>query len=242
MALAELAVLTKIGDTHQTLGERVYRELRRSLGEGVLPSGARLTVVELARSMAVSRSPVVEAVSRLRAEGLLSQLPQGGFVVPQLSEREIVELRDARMMCQLHCIRSTILKITDEQIRAILADVSRYRVDDVDETLRRRGSGIAGALVALADSRVISDWFELLDIRLQHYRLVRHQVLNPDPTWQATSEKHHSMILSALSVRDLGAVEDAIRMHTKWSIARAIEVERRNSARAHVSTGAADGF
>src|SRR5688572_2060824 len=53
------------------LGGEIYRQIRRSILEGRLKSGARLPATRaLARSLAVSRSTVTAAYERLLGEGL----------------------------------------------------------------------------------------------------------------------------------------------------------------------------
>ena len=76
--------------------ERVYRELRRRIVEGVEVPGARLTEQRLATDFACSRTPVREAVRRLESEGLVVVEPNRGAQVRPLSEDEIADLYEVR--------------------------------------------------------------------------------------------------------------------------------------------------
>lgn len=60
------------------LADEVYERLRRSILEGGLGAGARLSVPGLASRLGVSRSPVREAVLRLVNEGLAQESPRKG--------------------------------------------------------------------------------------------------------------------------------------------------------------------
>ena len=55
------------------LREQVYRSLHEKLKRGEIDPEARLTETQLAAMLGVSRTPVREALARLRQEGLLPQ-------------------------------------------------------------------------------------------------------------------------------------------------------------------------
>jgi DNA-binding GntR family transcriptional regulator len=74
----------------------VYTELKRRITSLELAPGERLYEPALAAALAVSRTPLREAIRRLTSENLLEQQPTGGVVVPRLDPREIAELYDVR--------------------------------------------------------------------------------------------------------------------------------------------------
>lgn len=81
------------GKTHT---KRATYELRQRIIRGELPGGTRLLEVALADQLAISRTPVREAMSRLAEEGLLDRAKGGGFVVRSFTYRDVsdsIELR-----------------------------------------------------------------------------------------------------------------------------------------------------
>src|SRR3954452_15402433 len=79
-------------------GERAYAELKRRLLVGEFPLRIRLAEERLAALLAVSRTPVRQALARLHAEKLVERLPDGGYVpaAPNLLEvRQLYEVRRA---------------------------------------------------------------------------------------------------------------------------------------------------
>jgi DNA-binding GntR family transcriptional regulator len=77
-------------------GERVFSDLKARLLAGDFPVGRRLGEERLAALLAVSRTPVREALHRLHAEGLVVRHPDGGFVptVPDVATmRTFYEVR-----------------------------------------------------------------------------------------------------------------------------------------------------
>ncbi len=64
-------------------------ELRDSIINGSFLAGYPLTETELAKRLAMSRTPVREAILRLCSEGLLESIPRKGVVVKQFTRDEI---------------------------------------------------------------------------------------------------------------------------------------------------------
>ena len=67
-------------DRKQAVGERTsraYEQLYQLIVYGRLPPGARIAEGPLAETLGVSRTPVREALQRLRQEGLLIEVGGG---------------------------------------------------------------------------------------------------------------------------------------------------------------------
>jgi len=70
--------------------------LRDAILDGRFTAGARLRQTDLADKLAISRTPVREALGRLKHEGLVELLPGGGVRVAILALEEAAELYDLR--------------------------------------------------------------------------------------------------------------------------------------------------
>ncbi len=80
----------------RTLSHGLEDELRRLVVRGALPAGERLNEVHLARELAVSRTPLREALTRLAGEAFLDARPHLGFYVRALSAAEVHDLYPIR--------------------------------------------------------------------------------------------------------------------------------------------------
>lgn len=77
------------------LPEQAYREIRRRILDLSLLPGEKLVLRDLAEQLQMSRTPVREALVRLRAEGLVEMLPHRGMrvaVPTATATREIYEI------------------------------------------------------------------------------------------------------------------------------------------------------
>ena len=71
-------------DAAPDLVDRVYGSLLDAILDGSLAAGARLTQEEIARQLAVSRQPVLQALRLLKADGLVLDAPGRGVLVTPL--------------------------------------------------------------------------------------------------------------------------------------------------------------
>jgi GntR family transcriptional regulator of vanillate catabolism len=84
------------GETNVTQAVRAQRQLRESILAGDLPAGARLLEVPLAERLAISRTPIRDALARLAEEGLLDRVRGGGFVVRTFSLGDVFDAIELR--------------------------------------------------------------------------------------------------------------------------------------------------
>lgn len=108
------ATLTRL-DSQPDLVERVHRVLLDAISSGALAPLARLTQEDIARRLAVSRQPVLQALRLLKQQGLVFDAPGRGVQVAPL---------DAALILQVYQVRSTL-----DALAARLAATRRARID-----------------------------------------------------------------------------------------------------------------
>ncbi len=82
---------------NQGLRQIVYEKLREAIADGMLPPGSKLSEIELAEQMAVSRTPVREAIRQLAQTGLVTLSPRKGAFVTLPSLKDASDLYDLRI-------------------------------------------------------------------------------------------------------------------------------------------------
>lgn len=84
----------------QALPDRVYGVLKyRILTCEILP-GQRLNEQEIATELKVSRTPLREALNRLSQENLLTRIPYCGYAVTLVTEEDIRDLCESRLILE----------------------------------------------------------------------------------------------------------------------------------------------
>lgn len=75
---------------------KVQLKLREMVLAGDLEAGSRITELALVEKLGVSRTPIRAALIRLEQEGLLLQMPSGGFAVRKFSESDVADAIELR--------------------------------------------------------------------------------------------------------------------------------------------------
>lgn len=107
-----------------TLKDRAFRALKAAILSRKLTPGTIYSENQLARELAISRTPVREALAMLAAQGFVRSIPQRGVEVVSYSQddiREILQLREAidgyvveRLARELHVDLSDLYQLLDE--------------------------------------------------------------------------------------------------------------------------------
>jgi len=82
------------------LAEQVYAELKRQMHEFRLVPGDRFSEAEIGARLGVSRTPVREALFRLRNEGLLDVESKSGWFVRPIDFAKLEQLYDLRIVLE----------------------------------------------------------------------------------------------------------------------------------------------
>ncbi|MFM0198603.1 GntR family transcriptional regulator [Paraburkholderia fungorum] len=105
----------------------VVPALREAIVEGVLAPGSRLSEVQVANQLNVSRTPMREAFAQLEREGLVTVLPRVGAYVRAVTLRDVEEIYTVR--AALECLA---VQLASERITAL----GTAQLDDVIEAMQ----------------------------------------------------------------------------------------------------------
>jgi DNA-binding GntR family transcriptional regulator len=84
----------------QSLVDEVYQQLLARIVRAELPGGTELKSTQLADQLGVSRTPVVQALSRLIADGIVTQRLNMRAVVRPGAENWLVEIHELRLLLE----------------------------------------------------------------------------------------------------------------------------------------------
>ncbi|MFD1717627.1 GntR family transcriptional regulator [Georgenia deserti] len=82
------------------LSDRTLEAIRSAIISGELPGGASLSDRQLAESLAVSRTPVREALHRLKEAGLVEPRGRSGWAVTHFTEQDVREVFQLRKLLE----------------------------------------------------------------------------------------------------------------------------------------------
>lgn len=213
----------------RSLGDRAYHSLREHLRSGVIVIGQPLQEEVLAAQLGVSRTPVREALTRLASEGLLVSDGRS-FVVPALTERDIDEIYELRLMLEPEALRRVAEDMTDPSTlrglrRNLVAMRAAHTADDA-EAFMKGNYGYRAAWMELVPNRKL---VRAIELYADHVRFLRSLTLGDRKTREVVM-KGLKRLLESLAAADGDGAAAAMRAHlleAKRILGKAIEPEQR---------------
>lgn len=144
-----------------TQAMRALIALRERILTGALGPGTRLLEVPLSEALAISRTPLREAMSRLAEEGLLERARGGGFVVRSFGAQDVIDAIELRGVLEgtaarLAAERGAATEALAELVRQLDTCFGNSQ-DDVDlERYSDLNASFHASLAQLAGSAVIA--------------------------------------------------------------------------------------
>lgn len=225
-------VLTPRQLDSSTLADRAYEELRAAIMSGELAEGAKITDRGLAETLAVSQTPVREAIRRLEQDHLVERVSPRAFRVATYTPAERAEVSLVEVTLRALAAQLAAQKVTDTQVaeiedsldradaaREILVDTlarspeapeAAEAADKVIELLGRfhrlvneaSGNPVLLRMLAMAEAFSLGE----------RQRVLRHQLADRTPP---PSERYaqHREILEALRAHDAVRAYEVMLAH-----------------------------
>lgn len=197
---------------HSSLKENAYNIIKEKLFSGEYKPGARLREDLIAEEIAMSRTPVREAINQLSAEGFVKNIPRKGIYFIEFSRKELMDILDVREALESLAVSQCIAKIRPEQIKD-LSDIldefefmlSKERYEECNELDSRFHRKIA---VISENNKLIEFLSEIEDL-MNITRTVEKKEF-PRSKNQITF-KEHSRILKCISEKDEQSAMQAVK-------------------------------
>jgi DNA-binding GntR family transcriptional regulator len=185
--------------------------IRDGILEGRLRPGDRLKEDMIAKELAVSRTPVREAIAMLQAEGLLEVHQHRGAQVRSYTVGELEEIYDLRSILEGYAARRAATRITARELARMRTSVERMeklKPKDLEHLVQQNGIFHDTILRAADSQRLIEMVMQTraLPLIYQSYAWYTLEQL-------ATSLEYHRRVLSALERHDAEQAEYDMRHH-----------------------------
>ncbi len=211
-------------DTTQTLVEEIYEQILLRIIRGEFSGGQKLKSTLLAKELRVSRTPIVQALQRLAADGIVALEPNKRAVVQPGAENWLVGIHQLREL-----LEPPAVALAAQQIPADELDRLRQLADAAP---RRKGSDWAEAVrcfdfalhLAIADHTGNLPLREAIRKCWSYKRLSYSAVAESTRSLQTAYEQHLA-ILDAIAARDSATASAAMLYHLRS--AAAMRPERR---------------
>jgi DNA-binding GntR family transcriptional regulator len=197
---------------HVSLRDRAYETIRHQIVSCELKPGEAVTVTDLANSLNIGRTPVIQAIDRLVVDGLVEVLPRKGVMVCPVSLNDFVEIIEMRLLNEAAAVRWASEKAGIAEIAQMEANLDATwraaRQGDIDEfiDLDREFHKI---ISLAARNNLMSDFLGNLHDKALRFWFISLRA--PDQNTHICEQ--HAAIVKCISRHDPDSAEKAMRDH-----------------------------
>jgi DNA-binding GntR family transcriptional regulator len=197
-----------------TSAERAYKFIRTNILTGRYGSGTRLKEQEIASVLAISRTPVRDAIRRLHSDGLIDFEPNQGARVTTWSEVDLRETSEMRALLESFAAELAAAKIGAAQLNELdrHTDAMRAALEQdeprIDQISAANLAFHHGIVLAANNSRLLQviEGLWVLPLVAQKFALFDRASLEQ-------SVNHHREIIRALRAGDGDWASAIMRAH-----------------------------
>lgn len=191
--------------------DRIYETLRRDIVCGEYTFGEKLDIQKLTAVFGVSRSPIVQAITKLEHEGLVFIRPNvGSFIFDPTPRdiREIIQLRRALEVCALELAFEAIDETFVDTVQSILDMVSVETLETDPELFFQSDRNFHDAFFVAAGNERLRSTMTALRGQIEIFR-----VSSFSKEAALESMNYHQSIVDALRARALPKAKGLLTAH-----------------------------
>jgi DNA-binding GntR family transcriptional regulator len=210
--MADVASKTGIIDI-TNINEKVYELIKARIIRRDYPPGHQISIRKLQDELGVSNSPIINALFRLSGEGLVEITSRKGTYVKDITERDIYEIEELRIILECGAVDTVARKITDEQVDLL---ERRYAETLIPErsfdytTFMEKDSLFHLEIIKLANNQRLIETYKRLNAHIQIARFEFAKQRKKPLPW---THRDHLGIIDALKQRDPEKAKQAIVSH-----------------------------
>ena len=196
-----------------SIADIVFEKIEDAILSGEFQKGDIITELKLCELLEVSRTPVREALTRLRQEGLIKESGKGAVVVG-VDENDLYDIYDVRMRIEGLATAKCAEVITEDELKVLgetLELQEFYTAKNQPDSIKRLDSQFHEQIYSYCGSRTLETLLCELHRKVKRYR--KSSVSNPERALMAVRE--HREIFEAISARNAVLAEELTAKHIK---------------------------
>ena len=199
-----------------SLKDRIYDTLKQAITSMKIyaeDAQLRLDERELSERLAISRTPIREALARLEQEGLVRIVPRKGVYIVRKTKAEILEMITVWAALESMAGRLITEHASDAEIASLRKLFATFQDDEIAAHIDEYSDTnikFHQTIIGLSKNRLIMD---LADGLFIHMRSIRLRTIG-EKDRADRSIVDHLQIIEALETRDTELAERLLREHT----------------------------
>ena len=196
-----------------SIADVVFEKIEDAILSGEFSHGDVITELKLCKLLDVSRTPVREALTRLKQEGLIKESGKGAVVIG-VNDDDLFDIYEIRMRTEGLAAAKCAEAITDEQLKKLgetLELQEFYTAKNQPDSIKKLDSEFHEQIYAYCGSKTLEALLSELHRKVKRYR--KTSVSNPKRALMAVKE--HREIFRAISERNAKLAEKLTEKHIK---------------------------
>jgi DNA-binding GntR family transcriptional regulator len=196
----------------RSLRESVTESLRAAIIAGTLEEGTLYSAPALGAAFGVSATPVREAMMDLAREGLVETVKNKGFRVTSMSDRELDEITEIRMLLEppvMAGIAGSVPERDMERLHKLAEDIVDAARDGDLAAYLAADRDFHAELLEYSGNRQLVDLATSLRTRTRMYGL---KILSDNNRLANSAQEHHEL-LDLIAAGDGAAAGELMRRH-----------------------------
>jgi DNA-binding GntR family transcriptional regulator len=201
-------------DRPKSLTDLAVERIRSAIVEGRLAFGEQLSEAVLAVKLGISKTPVREALLRLKLEGLVDIQPQRGSFVFRMAPEEVREICAFRELAECEALAVAMRADRDAllaRLQGVLDEMAALGADATHERIKRFDTDFHEGILAGCGNQYLQAAYGLIAFKMQ---ALRGRLPEHDEKVDGCVNTHHAIVRLIAAGRDAEAVE-ALRSHIR---------------------------
>tara|TARA_R110002126_G_scaffold281389_2_gene429147 strand:- start:3150 stop:3803 length:654 start_codon:yes stop_codon:yes gene_type:complete len=212
--------------TTETVGANTYQRIKRDIIFGTLKPGSKLKLETLKSNYSASHSTLRETLNRLTSEGFVEAPEQRGFLVPPVSQKDLKEIAELRIILESTALERSIKNGDTEWEGNLVAahhklHLIEKKIQEGDytqkEAWKRYDWEFHLALIQACGSKNLLALHEIL-----YDKYLRYQMLVLANRGEEAIAEHKEMLNAAIA-RDASAATEALKRHIEKGLEHTLE-------------------
>ena len=210
-----------------SLTNRTFLAIREAIMELTFLHGEIIRKHEICNALGVSRSPVSEALAKLRNEGLVEVVPQSGTFVSRFSLQDIKEGAFLREAIELACIEILASNISEQQLIDLNRNLKLQKVlaeSDDYQGFYQLDAKMHGMIMDFTGYKNLAKVTKTGWVQVDRAR----QLLLPVDGRLKKAFQEHRAVIKALEQNDVALAREKMRTHLNQLILLLTPLEKKH--------------
>ncbi len=196
----------------ENLTDKAYQKIKAEILNGNFHLGTHLSESKLTSMLKMGRSPIREAVQRLRHEGFVKVIPRKGIFIKAFSTSEIEQIYEMAVALEGLAVKLVTERASQDEIQKLKTTVEKMKRalgEDNKEAWMEADSEFHRLVLKFAGNKYITKAMTIINDRINRIRHIYLQVIH-EPI---ESTREHEMIAQVIADRKPELARKVMQQH-----------------------------